>query len=230
MTSYTQYSAVLATCPLFVNVESFDIEQSLQCLHGVQREYRKGKFLFYSGDSLSALGIVLSGSVHILQEDFWGNRNIVGRIGSGELFGETFATVRETVMTVDVMAAEPAVVLYLEIKNILQPCAMGCVLHQRLLQNLLQIFAMKNLALTEKTNYLSQRTTRQKILIYLVGQSRKVGADNFTIPFNRQQLADYLAVDRSALSAELGRLKEKGMLAFRKNTFTLYRTDYSEKE
>lgn len=228
MNSYTPYIPILATCPLFANVESCELEQLLQSLDGVQREYKKNSFLFYSGDSLSALGVVLSGSVHILQEDFWGNRTIVGRIGNGEIFGETFAAVGDATMTVDVMAAETAVVLYLEIKNILQPCSTDGALNQQLLQNLLQIFATKNLVLTEKMNYLSQRSTRQKVLIYLARQSQKNGADYFNIPFNRQQLADYLAVDRSALSAELGRLREEGILDFCKSHFTLYRTDPGE--
>lgn len=211
---------------LFRGISAEDIRTLLDCLHPVRHTYDKDTLIWREGEQTRAAGLVLRGKVLILRDDFWGNRNILGEAGAGDLFGEAYACTPDARLTVSVLAAAACEVLFVEIPQILTACSRVCAFHTRLIQNLMQVLAGKNLMLSRKIDHISRRTTREKLLAYLSDQAEVHGTAAFEIPFNRQQLADYLSVDRSALSQELGKMKRDGLLDCTRSRFTLH-TDVS---
>lgn len=211
------FEEMLENCPLFAGVSPEDIQEILGCLRPVLREADKGQTLLFAGDKPHAVGVVLSGSVQIVRDDIDGVRTILGLAGPSELFAEAFACARAEELPVSVIAAEPARVLLMDVNRILSPCSHACSFHNRIVSNLLQGMAQKSLQLHQKLQVITQRTTREKLLTYL----RMQRAERFTIPFDRQELADYLGVERSALSAEISKLRHEGVLESRKREFHL---------
>ena len=201
--------------PLFRGIDQRDLPGLLSSVEAAARTYEKGALLLGQGERTSRLGVVLSGGVHIVREDFWGNRTIVGLAAEGDLFAESYACLPDIPLEVSVWAAEDTEVLYLNAER-----AAGTA-HRQLSRNLMTLMAEKNLMLTRKMGHMARRTTRDKLLSYLSAQALLTGASEFDIPLDRQQLADYLAVDRSAMSTELGKLRDEGILTFRKNHFHL---------
>lgn len=216
-----KYLPVLQNAPLFSGVSGDEILAMLSCLAATTGDYAKNEFILRRGDRAGAIGLVLAGSVHIIREDFWGNRNILATAAPGQLFAETYACAQSAALAVSVLAAEPATALYLNAQRILTSCSAACAFHARLIRNLLSALAEKNLLMNEKLIHMSQRTTREKLLSYLSAEAQRQGGPCFSVPFNRQQLADYLSVDRSAMSSELGRMRDEGLLQFSRNSFTL---------
>ena len=214
------YIKTLAGAKLFYGIGEGELEAALRCLSPLKRDYGKGEYIFRSGEHLSSMGLVLCGGVHILKEDYWGNRAILAELGPGQLFGESYACAGQPELTVSAVSARDCSVLFLDVKRILSLCPSACAFHGRLIQNLVSILAEKNIYLTDKIEHMSQRRLRDKILSYLSDVSKQQGGADFTIPFSRQELADYLSVDRSALSGALCRLREEGVLVFHKNHFT----------
>lgn len=208
-----EISACVTSSPLFRDIAPADLASLLACLDAREREYAKGAWLLRRGERTDRLGLVLSGTVHILREDFWGSRSIVGLAGPGEIFAESYALAGEP-LEVSVLAASDARVLFLRVETALTGCG-------QLTRNLTALLAEKNLTLTRKMRHMARRTTREKLLSYLSAQALRSGGPEFDIPMDRQQLADYLAVDRSAMSAALGKLRDEGVLEFRKNHFRL---------
>ena len=186
-----------------------------------RKTYAKGSFVFYAGDAIAELGLVLRGTVHIVQEDYWGNRNILAQIRPGSVFGEAFACLPGAVATVDVAVVEAAEIMFIDVSRIFQDGLAALPEQQQVLMNLLALLARRNMMLTEKIRYMSQRSTRQKLMFYLSAEAQRHGSPAFTLPFNRQQLADFLSVDRSAMSAELSKMKKDGLLEYHKNSFVL---------
>ena len=182
---------------------------------------RKEEYILREGEQTKVLGLVLSGSVLIVQEDVWGGRNVLSVLGSGQCFAEVFACVPGSVLNVSVEAKEDTTVLFLNVGRILSICPDGCSFHAQLIQNLLIDMAQKNRKLSEKITHMAKRSTREKLLSYLSEQAVKNKSSEFEIPYNRQQLADYLGVDRSGLSVQLCRLRDEGMLTFHKNKIRL---------
>lgn len=218
-------TVLLQACPLFAGIAPGELSALLPGLQASVHGYAKGAYIYSAGAAAPALGVVLAGRVHVQQEDFWGARSIMGGFGPGQLFAETYALLPAEPMAVSVLAVEESRVLFLDVHKMLAPGAVGGALRARLVQNLLGVLARKNRMLTGKLTHMARRTTRQKLLSYLSAESLRQGSDSFRIPFDRQELADYLAVDRSALSAELGRLRDAGVLRFAKDRFRLLRTD-----
>ena len=208
-----EISACVTSSPLFRDITPADLASLLDCLDARERAYEKGAWLLRRGEWTDRLGLVLSGTVHILREDFWGSRSIVGLAGPGEIFAESYALAGEP-LEVSVLAASDARVLFLRVETALTDCG-------QLTRNLTALLAEKNLTLTRKMRHMARRTTREKLLSYLSAQALRSGGPEFDIPMDRQQLADYLAVDRSAMSAALGKLRDEGVLEFRKNHFRL---------
>ena len=169
---------------------------------------------------MESVGLLLEGAVLVVQEDFWGNRNLIARIQPGQLFGESYAC-SGAPLGVDVVADSPSRVLWLNVHRVLSVCPNGCAYHSRLIRNLLSVLAEKNLRFKEKLDHMGQRTTREKLLSYLSAEARRQKSSEFDITFNRQQLADYLSVERSAMSAKLGKLREEGVLDFERSHFRL---------
>ena len=186
-------------------------------------EYEKGSVILSSGSPVRSLGLVVSGRAEIVRDDYWGNRQVIGTVGPGELFGEAYACIQGEPLMVSVLASERCEILFLEIQRVFTVCSPACGYHSRLIRNLLTIMARKNLMLTRKIDHMSQRTIREKVMAYLSCEAERWGNEAFEIPFNRQQLADYLAVDRSALSAELSRMQKDGLIEYEKNRFRIIR-------
>ena len=208
-----EISPCMTSSPLFRDIAPADLASLLDCLDARERAYEKGAWLLRRGEWTDRLGLVLSGTVHILREDFWGSRSIVGLAGPGAIFAESYALAGEP-LEVSVLAASDARVLFLRVETALTGCG-------QLTRNLTALLAEKNLTLTRKMRHMARRTTREKLLSYLSAQALRSGGPEFDIPMDRQQLADYLAVDRSAMSAALGKLRDEGVLEFRKNHFRL---------
>ena len=193
----------------------------LSCLDTRKENFSKDTFLLRVGDKVESIGFVLSGSVLIIQEDVWGNRNILSKAGQGQTFAAAYACAKGSVLNVSVVAENYVTVMFLNIKRVMNVCPSACSHHSRIIQNLLGELADKNLSLGEKLTHMGQRTTRAKLMSYLSAEAQRLGKYEFDIPFSRQQLADYLAVERSGLSLELGKMKKDGLLDFHKNHFVL---------
>lgn len=207
---------------LFSGLTEEERAHILKCLSAAERLYHKGDVVLCAGTVTTAMGVVLEGRVEIVRDDYWGNRQILGTAGEGELFAESYACLEGEPMMVTAQAAVESRILFLEIGRLLETCSPACEFHSRMIHNLLYILAGKNLRLTRKIDHMGQRTIREKVMAYLSFEAEHQGQETFSIPFNRQQLADYLAVDRSALSAELSRMQRDGMIAYEKNQFTVF--------
>lgn len=216
------YLPLLQQVSLFRGFKEGDILQILSCLQAACRIYPKGSCLLHSGDPVESVGLLLEGNAVVVQDDFWGNRNLLAQLHAGQLFGEAFACSPGICSTVNVVTQSSCTVMQLEVAPLLTTCSHACTHHQLLIRNLLGELAAKNLLFNEKLTHMGQRTTRQKLLSYFSAQAMKHGCAEFDIPFDRQQLADYLGVERSAMSAELSRLKKEGLLLYRKNHFLLH--------
>ncbi|MDR0862750.1 MAG: Crp/Fnr family transcriptional regulator [Oscillospiraceae bacterium] len=212
---------VLSVCPLFQGIAESDLSSLLACLSSVRRRFAKGDFVFSADDAAAQVGVVLEGGVNIIQEDYWGNRVILSHVETGELFGEAFACAGVPKLPVSVVAAEASVILLIDLARIVTTCSSACAFHAGMLQNLLQILARKNLSLIRKMEHVTRRTTREKLLSYLSARAKEVGYPSFDVPFNRQEMADYLAVDRSAMSAELSKMQSDGLLTYARSHFEL---------
>ena len=211
---------ILTECALFHGLREAQIREMLPCLSARQSRFRRGQFLLRAGDRVAFAGILLSGEAEVLQEDFWGNRNLLAAVGPGDLFAEAFACAH-AVSPVSVLCKTDGSVLYLNVRAVFSPCEKACAQHKALSQNLIRVLAEKNMQLNEKAGFLSQRTTREKLLAYLSAQARRAGSASFRIPFDRQQLADFLSVNRSAMSTELSRMQREGLLCADRSSFTL---------
>ncbi len=210
---------VIAGSSLFQGIEKEEIKSMLKCLRGRRRSCVKGELIFAAGDRISEIGLVLRGSVLLSKLDYWGNVLLLDKPGEGAIFGESLACLGAPNRNLNVTAAEPAEILLLDIRRVIKTCSSACVFHQRIIENLLMGIAGKNQQLNLKMEHLSKRTTREKLLSYLASFCGGDETEWFTIPLNRQQLADYLCVDRSAMSWELCRMRDEGMLEFHKNRF-----------
>ena len=212
---------VIRSSTLFSGISEEEVTAMLSCLNAEERSFPKEAFVLRAGDTAGSIGLVLSGSVLVIQEDIWGNRNILSKAGPGQTFAAAFACAPGSVLNVSVVAETPVTALFLDVKRILTVCPSACAHHSRIIRNLLGELAEKNLRFGEKLTHMGQRTTRSKLMSYLSAEAQRRGAVEFDIPFSRQQLADFLGVERSGLSRELGKMKQDGLLDFHKSHFVL---------
>lgn len=218
-----KYLDILKKCPLFTGIDETELQALLGCLSATKKHYEKNSFIFMADDVVTSIGIVLSGNVHIIQEDLWGNRTILGDIETGGLFGEAFSCAETKRLPISVLATQTSDILLIDYHRVVTTCSSACAFHARLIKNMLRILARKNIMLTQKMEFLTRRTTREKLLAYLSAQAQQAGSNAFEIPFNRQELAEYLSVDRSAMSNELSKMQADGILTFHRNQFKLLR-------
>jgi len=216
-----KYISVLKETKLFAGVSEEDISAMLNCLQAKLQTYKKGEYILRQGEYVNHIAVLLEGSLMIQKEDFWGNRSITSRIGTGELFGEAYAGSQNCASLNDVIAVKDSAVCFFDVQKILTVCSSACKFHTLVIQNLFFAISEKNRILVQKLGHMSQRSTREKLISYLSEQANKHGSNTFSIPFNRQQLADFLSVDRSAMSKELCNMRDDGLLRFHKNQFTL---------
>lgn len=214
------YLNILNKCKLFDGVNENDIPKMLKCLDAVEKSYLKNQIIFSEGDKAGVFGVILSGDVQIVKDDYYGNRNILAIVENGELFAEAYACAGVDNLPVSVIAVSDCKILVISINKILT-AEIPCKFHNIIMNNLLKIVSAKNILLNEKAEITSKRTTQDKLMAYLSAYAKKYGSNEFDIPLNRQQLADYLCVERSAMSAEIGKLKSAGKIACTKNHFKL---------
>ena len=218
---------ILIDNPLFRSIPESEIPILLRHLEAYTRQYKKDSYLKMTGDPADFIGIVLSGELYICQTDFYGNRSIVASVSSGNLFAEAFACAGVTQLPADILAAADCRILYINSHPLLHSCDRCCSFHHQLIANLLGIVSRKNLYLNQKLSYTLRGTTKEKLLAYLSDQAKQHHSNEFTIPFNRQELADFLGVERSAMSAELGKLAKLGVLETKRRYFRLFRLNES---
>lgn len=212
---------VLRNSPFFIGLDDDEILSILHCVNASVISKDKDSYIFRAGDSTEVMGLVVSGSALIIQEDLWGHRNILSKCHVGDFFGEPYAAKPGSILNISVVAEEDAQVMMLNIKRLLNTCPTACDHHQKLIRNLVSVLANKILAFNDKITHVSKRTTREKLLSYLSSESIRQASLSFDIPFDRQQLADFLCVERAAMSVEISKLSKEGLLKTHKNHFEL---------
>jgi CRP-like cAMP-binding protein len=214
-------SSALNTSPIFQGVSEEELGSMVKCLGCKFRTFKKNETVYLAGDFVREIGIVVNGRVHIVKDDAWGNSNIIAEISNGEMFAESVVCGGVGILSVTVVAAADTEVMFVDFQRIITTCTSACVFHSLLIRNMIGVFARKNIMLAGKMEHITKRTTREKLLSYLSEQSRLRESKSVEIPFDRQELADYLSVERSALSAEMSRLKAEGIINYRKSHFEL---------
>lgn len=217
----TEYISILKKTQLFAGIGDDEIAAMLGCLGAKPCTYQKGEYIFRQGEHLNHITVLVSGKLHIQQDDYWGNRSIINIIDVGEMFGEAYVSPGSGAVLNDVVAVEDSVVIAFDAQKILTVCSSACRFHAMMVQNLFFAISDKNRKLVQKLGHISKRSTREKLISYLSEEAKKQNSGSITIPFNRQQLADFLSVDRSAMSNELCKMRDDGLLIFEKNKFTL---------
>lgn len=215
------YLTILKNCLLFKEIEENNLLTLLSCLNVKTLDIKKDMSIFNVGDKPKYMGIIISGSANIIQEDYWGNRTILSVLQTGELFAESFSYAKTSTLPISIVSRENSKVLLIDCNKTLTMCASSCKFHTIFIQNLVKILANKNIILTRKIKHITQKNTKEKVLSYLSECAILFGSNTFKIPFNRQELSDYLNVDRSALSNNLCKMRNEGLIEFHKNAFKL---------
>lgn len=216
-----KYISALKKCGLFQEIEEENLVAMLGCLGAKVSNVRKHEVIFQEGATARFLGIILSGAVQMVQDDFYGNRTIVTQIEENRVFGESFACAGVTSLPVSFIASKDCEIMLIDCSRITNTCCNACAFHKQIIFNLLQLVAKKNLDFHQKIEITSKRTTREKLMTYLLSVAKQTGSSSFSIPYNRQGLADYLGVERSAMSAEIGKLRKDGIIECHKNLFEI---------
>lgn len=206
---------------IFDKIEEQNKAAMLSCIKAVTKEYPKGAHILDSEEGRLLIGVIETGSVQMVSEDFWGSRSLLGVLGSGDLIGETFACTLETNDMITFQAVSDCRILLMDYSRVLHTCDMACGFHHRLIENMVKIIAKKNMELLKKLNVISKLHLREKILTYLSQRAADAGNDTFTLPLGRTKMAEYLCTNRSALTRELSKMAEEGLISYDKNTFTL---------
>lgn len=207
--------------PLFHGIKQDELNAMLSCIGYHIGTFKKGDIVAFEGDNLKHIGIVMKGSVDMVKEDLWGNKTMLLRMGKDELFGETFACGSDSLSVVTFLVSEDAKILFMPFDRVMHSCTMACQFHHRLIENMVKIIADKNRDLMRKIDVVSKRTIREKLLAYLSIQAQVQNARYFVVPLGRVELAEYLCVDRSALTRELAKMKEDGLIDYDKNCFRI---------
>ncbi|MEE8807836.1 MAG: Crp/Fnr family transcriptional regulator [Lactimicrobium sp.] len=213
---------LLSNTNLFHGINEDEIKHLLVCLGAHEQSYDKNETILRAGSTVQEIGLVESGSVNIIVNFYWGTSRIFGHASQGEIFAENYAAIPGKELLCDVVAAQPSTILFLNLNKLLTTCQKGCAFHNRLIHNLLSIQARKCLNMSLRMMHTAPKSLREKLLSYLSEQAMVHGSTHFSIPYDRQQLADYLGVDRSAMSAELSRMKKDGLISCHKNEFILH--------
>lgn len=216
-----KYFDILDQCPLFLQVGRENYRKMLLCFGARVISVKKSAPVFLEGQSADRVGIVLSGAVQAVQDDYWGNRSILSMSTEGQLFGEGFACAGISNLPVSMVAAVDSQIMLIDCSHIMTMCRNACTFHNQMIRNLLVSVAQSNLRLNQKIEILSKRTTREKVMAYLLSEAKLHNSSDFTIPYDRQELADYLGVERSAMSTVIGKLRDEGILEVHRRHFRL---------
>lgn len=213
--------SLAARSPLFAGATEEEVQAMMSCLGATSRRFKKGAYVFRMGEKITSLGLVLSGGVRIETVDAWGNVTVLSHAGPGAVFGEAYACAPDEPLLVNAVATQDSEVLFLEAARIARTCPSSCAHHARIVMNLLSVLARKNVQFSQRSLHTAPKSIRGKVLAYLSSQASLAGSASFTIPFNRQELADYLGVDRSALSNELSKMQKDGLIVTDRSHFVL---------
>lgn len=216
-----EYLSILRRTKIFENLTDDEILSAISCLNATINTYKKDELIFAEDDEASFVGIILSGEIQTQKNDYNGNINIISKLFSTNLIAAVASYSVEKRLPFDVVAVCDSTVLYLNNENLIHQCCKACVFHTNIISNMLRIIAEKNIELSNKINILTKRTIREKILSFLYSQSKKAKGKNFSINLSRRQMAEFLSVNRSALSRELSNLQNEGILNFSDNHFSL---------
>ena len=216
-----KYIPVLKKAQMFAGVGDDEIVSMLSCLGARLLICKKGDYVLRQGEHINDITLLVEGKLHIQKDDYWGNRSILGQISVGEMFGEAYVAPESGALLNDVVAIEDSAVMFFDVRRIMTTCSSACRFHAMVVQNLFFVLSEKNRKLVQKLGHMSKRSTREKLISYLSEEAKQHNSASFLIPFNRQQLADFLSVDRSAMSNELCKMRDEGLLQFEKNRFTL---------
>lgn len=211
----------LSQTQMFRGINEQEIETLLQCLESKKRTYKKGEIIIAEGTATESIGIVLSGLVIISCSDIWGDTSILGNVAPGSVFAEVYACIPGQPLLVTVSAAEDTTVLFMNVGKVLSSCTNACPFHTRLARNLLTVCAQKSLQLSQKILHTNSKSIRGRLMSYFSECAKQSGSQSFLISYNRQQLADYLNVDRSAMCNELSKMRKEGLIEYSKNQFLL---------
>lgn len=211
--------------PLFQGIERDEIEAMLKCLGSFEKNYRKGEYIILEQDRVKSIGVILMGTVDMIKEDIWGNKTIMVRIKEQQLFGETFACSEDPMASVSFLASSECSVIFLQFERVMFSCSRSCTFHHRLIENMVKLIADKNKELMNKIGIISKKNLREKVMAYLSLQAQLQGKNPFEIPLGRLELAEYLNVDRSALTRELSNMRSAGLIEYEKNVFQILRQD-----
>lgn len=211
----------LMKLPIFYNLKKDEIINILKFFSYSKEDFEKNNFIFEIGKPISKIGIILSGEINIIKEDFWGNRNILNKFKSGEIFGEVFALAKVSPNNILVETSQNSKILFLDLTNFSIDNENNSNEILKFLSNIFKISLKKNILFTEKLEHITKKTIREKIISYLSTEALKNRSNSFFVKFDRQELADYLFVERSALSRELSSMKKDGLIEYNKNYFTL---------
>ena len=220
-----KYLPILKNSPFFKGLTDNEIISILHCVNATTIYRKRGSYIFRAGDSTEVMGLVVSGCVLVMQEDLWGHRNILSKCHAGDFFGEPYAASPGAVLNVSVAADEDCEIIFLNVQRLLVSCPTACEHHQKLIRNLVSVLANKILILNDKITHVGKRTTRDKLLSYLSAESIRQSSLSFDIPFDRQQLADYLCIDRAAMSTEISKLQKEGFIKTNRNYFEKKKID-----
>ena len=216
-----KYLPILKNSPFFTGLTDNEILSILHCVKATAVSQKRDSYIFRAGDSTEVMGLVVSGCVLVMQEDLWGHRNILSKCHAGDFFGEPYAASSGAVLNISVVADEDCEIVFLNVQRLLITCSTACEHHQKLIRNLVGVLANKILILNDKITHVGKRTTRDKLLSYLSSVSIRQASLSFDIPFDRQQLADYLCIDRAAMSSEISKLQKEGLIKTNRNHFEL---------
>lgn len=212
---------ILEKHPLFAGLDEQAVNTMITCHKPVIKTYDHGEVIFFEGESLDSFGIVIAGSIHLIKADYFGNETIIKRMKTGDSFGEAIALQNHAKTRVRVVTAQKTTVAFFAINDFLTMCNTPCTAHQRVHQNLMQMLASKLIDLQDKLDVLSKRSIRDKVLDYLMQRHQETGDALINVEFTRQELADYLRVNRSALGRELKHMQEEGIIRIDRNAFLL---------
>lgn len=217
-----EFLHVLRKSPLFYGINEDELYTLLKCSAAEQTRFEAGEYIYRMGESLNSIMVLLTGRAQVIREDFWGQREEIGWILEGQVFGASYSCARTAVLPVSVTAREGCQVIFMDYQRMITFCSLACGFHTRLVQNLLRLVSEENVRMENQLDHMCRKTTREKLMSYLSQQAVAQGSREFEIPHSRQELARYLGVDRSAMSSELGKMRAQGLLDFRKNHFILY--------
>ena len=207
--------------PLFDGINPEDRKTMLGCIGYHIGTFKKGDIVAFEEENIKHIGIIISGAVDMVKEDLWGNKTMLVRMRKDEMFGETFACGSDNLSVVTFLVSEDARILFIPFDRVMHSCTMACRFHHRLIENMVRIIANKNRDLMRKVEVISKRTIRERLLSYLSIQAQVQQSRYFEIPLGRLELAEYLCVDRSALTRELAKMKEEGLIDYDRNCFRM---------